>query len=441
MRALIFKVLGALSLFIFSQFNLSRAERGLALDTDRMSFQVRIDQLLDPQTMEINTSTYIIKPDNVGEGVLAAMIKKVEQGGKARLLVDAWGFDMNPALINYAQSKGVEIKVFRPVSHLARPTNWKPKAAFETLNNRMHDKMMIFDNERMVLGGRNLDTQYFLTARERRVEDKQTIFLDMDVYIEGQSVGAAKEYFLSLFNSDKTETVNFPKSSPEDLLQVEQRVNELYKKMQDVVGKKPWKSLVSDVAEVRFSSDSPQGKRRGQGSIDDIIGLIDSAQHTLIIHNPYVLFTPQVWAALQRARERKVEINLFTGASWKTDMLLGAPAFDSDVTRMLAMGINIFQYNEHRVFHSKIMCADHSLSYLGSFNLDPRSENFNTETGVVVRDSKIADQIMRRTRSLESRSVRRLTNANPYTFSPETAVEMCRRFFESIGSHLLRPLL
>ena len=43
--------------------------------------------------------------------------------------------------------------------------------------------------------------------------------------------------------------------------------------------------------------------------------------------------------------------------------------------------------------HAKTMVVDRSIVYVGTFNLDPRSENLNTEVGVVIHDAGQAAQV------------------------------------------------
>ena len=40
--------------------------------------------------------------------------------------------------------------------------------------------------------------------------------------------------------------------------------------------------------------------------------------------------------------------------------------------------------------HAKTMVVDSKLVYIGTYNLDPRSENLNTEVGVIVHDAMLA---------------------------------------------------
>jgi putative cardiolipin synthase len=39
------------------------------------------------------------------------------------------------------------------------------------------------------------------------------------------------------------------------------------------------------------------------------------------------------------------------------------------------------------------MVIDNKTTYIGTFNLDPRSINLNTEVGVIIRDKNIASQV------------------------------------------------
>ena len=43
--------------------------------------------------------------------------------------------------------------------------------------------------------------------------------------------------------------------------------------------------------------------------------------------------------------------------------------------------------------HAKTLVVDGESTYIGTFNLDPRSENFNKEVGVVVRDPVFARRV------------------------------------------------
>ncbi len=43
--------------------------------------------------------------------------------------------------------------------------------------------------------------------------------------------------------------------------------------------------------------------------------------------------------------------------------------------------------------HAKSMVVDGKLAFIGTYNLDPRSENLNTEVGVVIHDASVARKV------------------------------------------------
>ena len=45
--------------------------------------------------------------------------------------------------------------------------------------------------------------------------------------------------------------------------------------------------------------------------------------------------------------------------------------------------------------HAKTLVVDGNVAYIGTYNLDPRSENLNTEAGVVIEDASVAAEVAR----------------------------------------------
>jgi cardiolipin synthase C len=43
--------------------------------------------------------------------------------------------------------------------------------------------------------------------------------------------------------------------------------------------------------------------------------------------------------------------------------------------------------------HAKTLVVDSQTVFVGTYNLDPRSENLNTEGGVIIRDAGVANEV------------------------------------------------
>ncbi len=47
----------------------------------------------------------------------------------------------------------------------------------------------------------------------------------------------------------------------------------------------------------------------------------------------------------------------------------------------------------YAAMHAKSLVVDRRLAYIGTYNLDPRSENLNTEVGVIIHDAAQAGAV------------------------------------------------
>jgi putative cardiolipin synthase len=73
--------------------------------------------------------------------------------------------------------------------------------------------------------------------------------------------------------------------------------------------------------------------------------------------------------------------------------------------------------------HAKTMVVDSRLAYIGTYNLDPRSENLNTEVGVIVRDIGLA----RAVRAAIETDMAAANSWNPATDDPDRHVAWAKR--------------
>ena len=112
-------------------------------------------RLIKNAKKEIILSTFAFQSDESGKLILGALHDAADRGVHIRLLVDgmeSW-IDMegNPYFYGLSSHENVEIKLYNKANPL-KP--WK-------IMGRMHDKYLIADGKRYILGGRNT-YNYFL---------------------------------------------------------------------------------------------------------------------------------------------------------------------------------------------------------------------------------------------------------------------------------------
>lgn len=114
---------------------------------------------------------------------------------------------------------------------------------------------------------------------------------------------------------------------------------------------------------------------------DDIIGLIDSAQHSIDIE-VYVFTSRDVIGALERAKARGVDIriimerNVISGHNEQTFLELAAKGFN------VRYASRAFQLT-----HSKFIIVDGAAVLVGSHNLSNSALYENREASVIIRDA------------------------------------------------------
>jgi putative cardiolipin synthase len=214
---------------------------------------------------------------------------------------------------------------------------------------------------------------------------------------------------------------------------------------------------------VDFVSDRPgKNDKRfdlGGGGLTSaaLAKLLDGARSTVVIQTPYLVLSDEALELLRRVRARGVDVRISTNSLASTDNLPAFSGYRSQRDELLALGLEIHEYRpdpaiqreimqryaalraEAPVFalHAKTMVVDDAIVYIGTYNLDPRSENLNTEVGVVIHDVGQA----RAVRAAIEQDMRP-ENSWPAATDPDRHASMTKRAKVSVLQLLpLRPIL
>jgi putative cardiolipin synthase len=84
------------------------------------------------------------------------------------------------------------------------------------------------------------------------------------------------------------------------------------------------------------------------------------------------------------------------------------------------------------------MVVDNKIAYIGTFNFDPRSENLNTEVGVIIRNQQLSKQLAQ---AIEQ-DIKPGNSWNAQLDDPDQHVSYTKRFQVWLMQLLpLRPIL
>lgn len=338
----------------------------------------------------IHIMTYIFSNDRVGSAVKKALIKRAQEGIQVRVLIDALGsMGRIGPIAKELRKAGAEVIRFMPMLPLQTKTS---------ANLRNHRKMCIFDRERAIVGGQNIDDRFM------SVEEDPNCFRDFNTLMEGPVVRHFNMIFLSdwcFASKQKPEQFN-------DFFQhkVEARGNNTIKVMSsgpDVNGDPLWEALIS---------------------------LVQECQHELTIVTPYFIPDEVLFRSLivKAHTGRQVRLVIPQKSNHKiTDF-----ARNHYLRQLHKAGVEILLYTPGMI-HAKLFLVDNNVAMVGSANIDMRSFFVNFEVGVFHASKKPIKELKNWLETILPHCIR--------FQDTETAKASSSRHILEDFAHLLGPLL
>jgi cardiolipin synthase C len=383
----------------------------------------------------IDIQYFIFSPDNVGLIACDYLVRAADRGVKVRLLVDDVMVDAGIyEILTLDSHENIDIKIYNPGVNLGKNIFSKVKkfaTDFKGANQRMHNKTFIVDDQVTITGGRNIADEYFDYDHEYNFRDRDVLLLGKenttikksfeDFWNNERSVPVTKlvttEEVIDVANTARFDRLHQYACNPENFWpQVRERISNLHTAFETLrtSGNLVW------LDEVHFVSDVP-GKNNsstlhgGGVCTDSLMNLIRQAKTSIDIQSPYLITTDEGKKLLSDAVERGVKIRILTNSMASTDNMEAFSGYQRDRKKLLETGVQIYEFkpdaaerfqvmtgalqekiNFTPIFglHAKSMVVDGKTTVIGTFNLDPRSANLNTECVVIIRSHKIATNVL-----------------------------------------------
>lgn len=384
-------------------------------------------------SQSIDIQYFIWSTDNIGILAAEQLLSAAERGVRIRVIVDDFLIDAEDrTLLLLSAHPNVHIRVYNPnvtvgVSFWQRLKN--AVTEFRAINQRMHDKTAIFDDIAGITGGRNMADEYFDF-------DHTYNFRDRDVLLLGRAVPDMTENFDEFWNSELSVPVEdiFDK---DDLAisssAVAQRSQELHAYAANPINFEPqireaianateyfpdllqamsWEDVVF-LSDVPGKNDGSAGLSGGGESTDELITAVRNAKKSVLIQSPYLIMPEGGIELFADLVNRGVRIRISTNSLASTDNIQAFSGYQSQREDLLEAGVELFEYMDKPniseqlidrypriaandpifAIHAKSMVIDDRIVFVGTFNLDPRSANLNTEVGILVDSLDLGRQI------------------------------------------------
>ena len=384
----------------------------------------------------IDIQYFIFSTDNVGLIACDYLIRAADRGVKVRILVDDIMVDAElEDILMMASHENISIKVYNPGVNLGKSIVSKLKkfaTDFRSANLRMHNKTFIVDSKVVITGGRNIADEYF-------DYDHEYNFRDRDVLLLGKITPKVEQSFEQFWNNNLSVPIkNLAEELPENYTdpnrfeklhqyacnpdnfwpQIRTQIENLpttFKKIKESGGL-VWTKEVAFISDAPGKNDGSEGLGGGGYTTDALIKLVKNAKSSLDIQTPYLITTALSRNLFKNAVKRGVKIRILTNSLASTDNLEAFSGYQRDRKALLETGVEIYEFKpdaEERFkimtghlqakldfkpifgLHSKSMVVDGETTVIGTFNLDPRSANLNTECLAIINNKKISDNVLK----------------------------------------------
>jgi len=372
----------------------------------------------------LDVQTYIWHADGTGRYLAQALLAAADRGVRVRLLVD----DLDARAKNagfgaLAAHPNIEVRSFNPFATRSGSLRLAGEGLrdFGRINRRMHNKSWIADNRIALVGGRNLGDEYF-TASDA------VNFVDLDFAMIGPVVRDVSASFDRFWNSASA----WPMELLDPSVVTEAALQALRAKLDEKTGGPRQEAYARALREddgirrlvagdwalrwtskYRFVSDDPakvtmQKKDAARAAVAAaVLEQLREARRSLEIISPY--FVPGDAGSevlISRARSG-ASVQVLTNSLAANDVATVHGGYSRHRKALLEGGVQLFELkplaqgapatsfagSSGASLHTKALTTDGVSSFVGSYNLDPRSTWLNCEQGVLVDDAPVAAQL------------------------------------------------
>lgn len=366
----------------------------------------------------LDVQYYIWSSDTIGLMLGDRLVRAADRGVRVRFLLDDVNFKKrDSATAALAAHPNIEVRIFNPHRFRSQRT-LEFLAYFGRLNKRMHNKVMIMDDACAIVGGRNIADEYFGLGEDFNNRD-------LDIAAVGPVVRDLSATFDEFWNSEAAIPIEgflrelpdrddfdrqvatlranirperYPFPLDEDVATLRGRIDQVMERMVWARGE-----VLFDSFESMLGND-PEGMMNRRLHAE-----VAAAEKDVRIEAAY--FVPRE-GAIETTRnlvERGVDVRVLTNALAGNDVVAAQAGHSRRRPEVIRAGAAVHEFrpdapvllsqvapqarDSRSALHTKTIVIDGRTSFVGSFNLDPRSADINSEIGLLVHSEAFAERV------------------------------------------------
>ena len=301
-------------------------------------------ELISQAKSIIQLHTYIFEEDEVTKYIIEELIFAAERGIKVFLILDAFGSsNLSETSQRKIYNAGIKLTFFTPF------------LSFKNIGRRLHQKVLLVDQTRAIIGGINISKKFNSPSIGEPWLDYSCLIHGASAY---QLCQAVAPLYHSQFPENKEDFLQFKNKKPVEKCQTYILINDWIKRKQEIY--------------------------------NAYLEAINNAEKEIDILATYFLPGKKILEALKNASQRGVIVNLYFGT--QSDNYLGLKASQFLYHWYLASNINIYEWNKS-IIHGKIALIDNYWSTVGSYNHNFLSRYGNSEINIEIESKNFAKNV------------------------------------------------
>lgn len=399
------------------------------------SLNIRIEMIQSAKD-SIDIIMYKIIDSESTRAFFGEVLEAADRGVKINVLVNGLtylAYRNQSYMMAVSTHENITGRIYNPIN-LLRPSR---------LQILMHDKLILVDDDYLLLGGRNIDERHF-----RPNGYKKPFAYDLEIFVvksrkassKNSVIEEAKEYIEKLYAYKLTKIVK--EKDKKQYIQKIKKTYVNYPKSNPQFYQKSLKDFIDDTVptnKITLIHNPIDAERK-----EPILGyqlkhLALKANKSVIVQTPYITGNKELMKGLQEVAEQ-VELTIQTNSSASTPNLYAFSNYIGHRKKINQTGASIYEFQSYDSVHNKSIIIDDRISIIGTFNMDDRSLYINSEIMLVVDSEELTKRFTQEVIKFRKQSLK-LGKDNKY-ISAETIealpVSFMKRFLIRVHFILLR---
>lgn len=360
-------------------------EQAVLVDDISEAWRVRLD-LIEGAEETLDVAYYAFHGGETVPEFIAYLFNAADRGVKVRLIMDGMSHGMwqhSDYIKAFQAHPNIEFAFYQPID-LMRP--W-------TLEDRMHEKIIIADNKYSLTGGRNIGDKYFTYKNIKNVSiDRDVLLMKTD-----QQAGLIEEiasYYNALWQDKDTQVITdkplkqahekTAEQASADLRHIFTNYHEEAPNRTDPID---WQARAYPINKGYLVTNSLDSGKKEARVWENMLKLITQAENSVLIQTPYAIPTSRMKHEFMTAITKKdsVALTLLTNSLNATNNLFAFSGYLNHRNDFIQAPLSLYEYQpDNSQIHAKAFLIDEKISVIGSFNFDSRSAHLSTESMLVM---------------------------------------------------------